>query len=215
MHVVKMSFEIVFRFQRVFPKLGLPNTTPPVSNTAGGASLLLASQRKPGLREFFFDPAPAFGEVVVARWKRPNGMQVIGQQNDGVDCERPFPHTPPHDASQQRPRRNIDKKPSPSIGDDRKEKRTAGNVSASPIWHETIIPSESAGTAGPTALQPRSTPNLSCDHRRRFWLNGDVYAGWQAGVESPPQGRFEFSECCDVFPVSAQGLGEAVVSGGE
>jgi len=78
---------------------------------------------------------------LIAGRERPDSVQVIGQSHKRVDGEWPFQLATANEAAEQRACRQVDEKPGAAVGDNREEKRTTRNVSASPIGHGMIVPS--------------------------------------------------------------------------
>ena len=57
-------------------------------------ALRIVCHRHPGFHdgvgECAFDCVPPPGIIIVARWQRPDGVQVFGKNYDGIDAERVF-----------------------------------------------------------------------------------------------------------------------------
>lgn len=90
MDVIHVMDEILFVADAVFPKAALPNglfTFVSVAGECGGASF---GGNAGGERAF--DVAPPHGKIGVVRRQCPHGVEVVGQDDDGVNPERTAGH---------------------------------------------------------------------------------------------------------------------------
>jgi hypothetical protein len=86
-NVVQVRFEVPFIANRVLPESPLPDGALPVLDTAYGTPLALGNAS----REPCLDIVPPCREIAVARGKRPDAVQMIREDDDGVDLEGPAP----------------------------------------------------------------------------------------------------------------------------
>jgi hypothetical protein len=82
MHVVDVPLEISLVSNRVLPEAPLPEHVFAIAMTRHRHAV----GHQP-MREVRFDALPAAGEVGIACRQRPDGMQVIRQDHDGLDRE--------------------------------------------------------------------------------------------------------------------------------
>lgn len=83
MDVIDMPREIGFVAQRVFPIATLPQAALAFTGTAGGDPLAGGQ----AVREYCFDEAPAQRKIGIAFGQSPNGVQVVGQNDDRLQIE--------------------------------------------------------------------------------------------------------------------------------
>jgi hypothetical protein len=84
MNVITMPPNIVFVPQRVLPVSALPDPTFTFETAAFGAFFeALKTSRKNG-----FNQSPSCRIIRVTGTQSPDSMQVVGQDNDRIDCER-------------------------------------------------------------------------------------------------------------------------------
>jgi hypothetical protein len=102
MDVIAMSFEILFVLQRVLPEARLPNPTTPLAFAPQGNRRTATTDLQPMFCELLFRPSHSLRILAIPSRQRPNRVQMIGQQNDGVHAERPPHQTPAKHTSQQR-----------------------------------------------------------------------------------------------------------------
>ena len=102
--VIKMALEVVFLFDRVFPKLGLPDSTPPVGLSSLRDFTFRTTRRKPPLCELRFDPLPSAGVIRIAPRHAPDRMEMIRQQHDCADFKRMRLLTFPNHVAEDRAR---------------------------------------------------------------------------------------------------------------
>lgn len=88
--VIKMSLEIVFVLKRVLPELSLPDATTSMMLARGRNPLLRTATGQISFREFLLDPGPTTGIFGISGGERPDRMQVIWQQHNGLNCELPL-----------------------------------------------------------------------------------------------------------------------------
>jgi hypothetical protein len=83
-NVIDVTSQIVVAPNGVLPVTPLPNAFIALFNLASGAQLRAGEST----RKFAFNETPTHWEVQIARWQRPNRMQMIGQYADGNGFER-------------------------------------------------------------------------------------------------------------------------------
>ena len=84
MNVIHMAREIAFVVQTVLPIAPLPNAALALAAVAFENPLTLRQRA----REPRFDQSPTRGEITVGFRQSPDGMQVIGQNDNRADCKR-------------------------------------------------------------------------------------------------------------------------------
>ena len=88
MNIIQMHLQIPIIPNLVFPEPPLPNGAFPVADFGTG------QQRRPDrflgnrLGEFRFDQPPAFGIICLIRRQGSETMQMVGQDNQGIQGER-------------------------------------------------------------------------------------------------------------------------------
>jgi len=147
MDVIKMPLEIVFVFERVLPKPALPDASAVFVPLRFRNRLLAAPLLEPAAREFFLDPTPPSRIPRVASRHCPNRVQMIVQQDDRIDLERPFLLTFSKDVAKQLPRHFIGEQWMPSAGNHREEKRPTRHIGSTIIRHR--FPRSRAGSRLP------------------------------------------------------------------
>jgi len=135
MDVIEMRFEVLFVFQRMLSIPRLPNPTTPLTLATGGHNVIACADLQSSLGKLFLQPTPAFGILAISRRQRPNRMQMVGQQHDGIHRKRPPHHTSSKHAAQDCHRPGIVKQPPTSMHDDGKEKRPARYKCTTIVWH--------------------------------------------------------------------------------
>ena len=85
--IVNMALQVALVADRVLPVFRLEDPAPAVAATAPGGSPLLAGGREPIPREAGLDLAPPTGVVSIAGRKGPDGVEVVGQQDDRRGAE--------------------------------------------------------------------------------------------------------------------------------
>ena len=138
---VEVVLEVVFVLQSLFPEARLPHASPPFAPAPFADVRLGSSRAEPFFRKFFFDAAPALGVFIVTRRQGPDGVQMLGQQNQGIDCERPLEKTPSKHVAQQSSAVRLAEQRRPSNRDKRKKKRPARNMCSPIIWHRWMLTS--------------------------------------------------------------------------
>lgn len=142
MDIVEVRFKIVFIFDRMLPESTLPNATPMLAFLSSRDRCIATSARQKSLRKVRLDHAPASGIVGIARGQCPECVQMVRQQHQGVDFERPVPLAITNDSTQQRPIRHTMKQSPSPMSDDSKEKRAARNVCATVVRHAGNVADE-------------------------------------------------------------------------
>lgn len=84
-------------------------------------------------REPALDGAPADGEIGIVGGQRPDAMQVVGQDDDGLDGERPNDAGPINCLTQSLQGIGRSQGRPPFVGHDREEERAAGHE-GSPVF---------------------------------------------------------------------------------
>ena len=84
MNVIDVALEIPVVLNRMFPESTLPDATFAFLLTAARYRL---SYRQ-NARKVRFDQPPPSREIVIPVRERPNGMDMIGQHDDCIGCER-------------------------------------------------------------------------------------------------------------------------------
>lgn len=134
-HVVEMTFVVVFVFNSVFPVFGQPHATSTVSTSPIGNWILNPTCHKPLSRKRSLDPGPSPRIVVISSRQRPYRMKMVGQKNN-----RSYGEGVAYDAfancfAKQSPCTGGAKQVSPSIRYDCEEVGTARYVRTSPVRH--------------------------------------------------------------------------------
>lgn len=137
-----MILIIPFVAQRMFPKTPLPNAAPAMLPPCPRHRLFNPAQGQPMLRKMFFDNAPAFGIIAIAGWHRPNGVDMVRQDNQGLDMKRQTELAMADGRPQTVPRRIIRQDCRPPFGHHREKIRPARHI-ATPIISQTTTPSYS------------------------------------------------------------------------
>jgi hypothetical protein len=83
MDVIEVPRKIAFVAERVLPITPLPNAALAFAGTACRDRLVEGQ----GVREYCFDEAPAQRKIGIAFGQGPNGMQVVGQNDDRLEIE--------------------------------------------------------------------------------------------------------------------------------
>jgi hypothetical protein len=119
---------------QVLPESALPDAAFVASLTHGAEPFLL----RQGLRESHLDQAPACGKIRVVLRQRPDRVNVIRQDDNGVDLERIVAPRVGNRAAQRVD--VIDElRFAPFQQIDSKEQRSTGNAGAAIIWHRAIL----------------------------------------------------------------------------
>jgi len=84
--IVEMRGEVALVADVVLPVSALPDRLFPFFGAGSGCGCRLSLSK--GAGEAGFDQHPAGREVVIALGQGPKGVQVVGQDDDGVDGER-------------------------------------------------------------------------------------------------------------------------------
>lgn len=135
MDVIEVRLEIILLGDRVFPKSTLPDSPPAFLLFSKRNSLIPTAASQKPLRETFLDDAPPRGIIRVAARQRPNGMQMVWQEHDGVDFKRPFRLTIAEHLPQQRTVSRDMKKSPTTIRHDSKKVRSPRDQRAAVIRH--------------------------------------------------------------------------------
>ena len=152
MDVVEVAVEVVFVGDGVFPIACLPDA-PIAPLPAGGALWLLRSAGcQPGFGEFFLDPSPACRIGVIAGWQSPEGVQMLGKQNESMDFKRAVGTTGPQLFAQNCSRHRVEEERNAVRRDEREEIRSTGHEPTSVISHAAplvgwAMPTNSSRTA--------------------------------------------------------------------
>ena len=86
MNVIKVSIEIFFVTNRVFPETRLPDSSPTFPTTSLRNNSFVGTRTQPTRSEFLLNPADSGRVFSVTRRQAEDCVQVIRQQNDR--CER-------------------------------------------------------------------------------------------------------------------------------
>lgn len=139
MDVVEMAFKIVLFFNRVLPKLRLPNSAPTIIFSSLRDFTFGPARRKPTLRELGLNPLPTPRVVRVTARHAPNRMKMVRQQHNRANLKRMRSLTFANDISKNRPRICRREDRPTLIGHNGKEKRSTWNNGTSPIGHAAMI----------------------------------------------------------------------------
>jgi hypothetical protein len=87
-NVINVALEIELVLDGMLPKPALPDCalSPPLTRIRSWA--LDAPQSQISLCELLLDPTPAYRMLSIAMGERPEGVEVVWQENDGRDVER-------------------------------------------------------------------------------------------------------------------------------
>jgi len=85
MDVIAMPLKIVIVADAMFPEAALPHGLLAFGAARGGNRRFVLRRAMAG--EFALDRHPAVGKIIVPFRQRPQAMQVIGEQHEGVDGE--------------------------------------------------------------------------------------------------------------------------------
>ncbi len=167
MHVIGTAFEIAVVANGVLAKPPLPKRifTTMISQN-------LDARGENASRETPLDPTPPVGKIRVIRRQCQNCMQVVGENDDGVDNKRPFALRFSKCDAQQLD--VIDQYRRPSvIQRDREEKRHAGDEIAPIMNHGASLPRialrsiRATGVRPPTSRRPIRKRARPLKNRRR------------------------------------------------
>lgn len=123
----------------MLPKASLPNAPATVLATAGADRLLQSTLSQPRSRERFFQVRPPQGKIMIPIRQRPDGMQMIGQQHDRADLERPARRRQGERITQTLYGTWVAEDASPPLGHERKEERPTRRERTSVIRHVRMI----------------------------------------------------------------------------
>ena len=87
--VIEMPGIVGLVAQGMFPKSALPYPPPPLSQTRTAPALFATARSQISRGEFLLDPAPPRRIPAIALRQRPNGVQMVGEQHQGIDAKRP------------------------------------------------------------------------------------------------------------------------------
>ena len=87
MNVVQVPAQILLVAHGMLPESPLPDSALALAKSAGGNALVWRELR--GKRRL--DTTPAIGVVIIARRETPNGVQVVGQDDQGNERKRCVP----------------------------------------------------------------------------------------------------------------------------
>lgn len=139
MDVVAVSLQVVFVFDRVFPKTALPNAATPTRFTRSRDRKLFSPQIQPCRSEIRFDPLPARRVIAVPRWKSPNSVQMIVKQYGSECLKRKCRSHLTHGRSQEFSRRLMAKCWISSQRDDCEKISAAGYKPSAVIRHSAAL----------------------------------------------------------------------------
>ena len=88
MDVIDVLFEVAFVAKSVLPIFRLQDAPAAVTLTTRRGGLLLAIRGDPSAGEPCLDSSPTSRIVHITLRKRPNRVEMFGQQNDRVDLKR-------------------------------------------------------------------------------------------------------------------------------
>src|SRR5260370_8863899 len=88
MHVIKMAAKIALVANGMLPEAALPDPSGPLPDARAGAALLRAAGCEVGARESRLEMRDAERKIRVARWQRQQKVELIGQQDDGLQVQR-------------------------------------------------------------------------------------------------------------------------------
>ena len=163
--VIEVRLEIVLVNDRMLPESALPDSSPAFVLFACGNSLVPTAARQKRLRKALLNDTPTRGIIRVPAGQGPDRMQMIGQENDGVDFERPFRLALTEHLSEQRAiSRNVKQWP-PSVRHDGEKERPPQGPASDDIatYSESIAlcVGRKAGRACPTGLERERTMLLA------------------------------------------------------
>jgi hypothetical protein len=146
MDIIHVRPQIIFIAHGMFPKSPLPHVIFTLGILFDRRARLLQSPRETG-----FDQAPAVRIICVARRQRPNAMQVLRQDNNGVDVKRACAPCEPKRLAQQI---YVPDEPiTPTVGECNSEKiRSAGYKIAAIQNHARACTTNGAPLS---SIQPR------------------------------------------------------------
>jgi len=125
MDIIHMSAPIRFIPDKVFPKPALPHR--------GFAAAVDRCNRCAGYE--VFDQAPAGGEISVILGQLPDAVQMVRQDDDGIDGERSFGHYPAECISQAVDGSGVRKDRAPVVGDHGEEEASAMGGGSAVVAH--------------------------------------------------------------------------------
>jgi hypothetical protein len=135
MNVFDMPLKIAFIPDGVLPVFRLEDAAPAVTLMAGGDGLFLTTLGQPVSGEAGLDLSPTPRVGLIARRECPDRVQVLGQQDDRVDNERPTgPALAKRRAEEVSCQRIIEDRYT-AVGDESKEEHSAGYEVPTVIWH--------------------------------------------------------------------------------
>ena len=88
-NVVAVPLEVFLVLNAMLPEAPLPDPPAPILVPRVTDRLLRPTFRYPGFREFLFDPRPAERILGITAGQRPDRMQVVRKEDDGLDSKRP------------------------------------------------------------------------------------------------------------------------------
>ena len=140
MDVFDMPLKIAFVSDGVLPVFRLENTPTVITLTAGGERLFLAPRGQPSTGKAGLDPSPTSRIGVIAGRKRPDRVEMLGQQDDRVDLERTANPAFAKRRSQEVSRSRVIEDRRATVGHDGKEKDPARHEIPSVVWHPVTEP---------------------------------------------------------------------------
>src|SRR5512135_1338678 len=135
MDVVAESLELILIPEAMFPESPLPDPPSPVAPPRVADRLLRTAFGQPRLRELFLDPRPADRVIGITGWQGPDRVQVLGEEDDGLDPKRPA-HSATHDGlPQQRASPGLGEDLGPPLRDQGEEEHSTWDVSPTVVRH--------------------------------------------------------------------------------
>ena len=133
MDVVPVSVQIRLVPNRVFPKPSLPDSLlllhPPRIRDGSGRSHKLAAA------EGGFDQPPSHREVIVVVWKYPDAVEMVRQNNHGVDLKRIGRHHSLEAGPQEIDSRLLFEERAAFLSGDGEEEYAALHIGSLVVWH--------------------------------------------------------------------------------
>src|SRR5262245_36568615 len=88
--VIYAPDEIVLIAHRMFPETPLPNSSLTRAQTRRRTHALSSTMREVKIRECLLDLLPAQGEIVVSLGESPDGVEVVGKDNERHNVKGTF-----------------------------------------------------------------------------------------------------------------------------
>jgi hypothetical protein len=136
MDIVEVSRIVVLVPDRMLPKPALPDTPLSTSDSRLADLTLDTIDRDPGFGELFFNPGPTHWVISISRRQSPDGVQVVWQENEGIDLERPPLAAIPKGFAEKLSGGSSAKNSGALFGDDGEEEGSSWDESSAVVGHE-------------------------------------------------------------------------------